>query len=479
MSCDLRIPRRDFFGDMGTGLAGLALAGLLTSEARALDLSESTESGSRTHFKPKAKRVLQIFCPGGVSQMDTFDYKPELEKYHGKPLPGLSEVSTFMGANGNLMKSPWNFSRVGECGKWMNTEIFPQLSTLVDDIAFVHSMQSKTNTHGPGCVFMNSSFIADGHPSAGAWVSYALGSENDSLPTYVCIPDIRGIPPSGPANWNAGFLSAEHQAILLGAGSPIGNLTRPAAVSEAAEIDSRRYIGLLNRLHELRFPGNPELGARMAAYELAGRMQLSAPEASDLSSETSWTHEFYGTTSSNRLKAAYARNCMLTRRLLERGVRYVSLYCGSRASGVDGLLNWDAHKTLKSDYERHAPIFDQPTTALIKDLRLRGLLDDTLILWNTEFGRFPTHQAGTVGRDHNPNAVTVWMMGAGVKGGVSYGATDDFGHKAVEDVSTVYDFYATVLHLLGLDHEKLTFYHNGIERRLTDVHGHVIEDILA
>ena len=475
MSCEPLIPRRGFFGDMGRGLAGVALTSLLGSRVHAA----AGESCSRTHFEPRAKRVLQIFCPGGVSHIDTFDYKPELEKYHGKPLPGLSDASTFQGKNGNLMKSPWKFTRVGQCGKWINTELFPHLSTLVDDIAFLHSMQSKTNTHGPGCVFMNSSFVIDGHPSAGAWVSYALGSLNDNLPTYVCIPDIRGAPPSGGANWSAGFLPAEHQSMVFNAASPIGNLERPAEIGALAEIDSRRYVRLLNRLHEARFPGNTDLSARMASYELAGRMQLSAPEASDLSRENRWTHELYGTTSSNKLKAAYARNCLLSRRLLERGVRYVSLYCSSRSSGVDGLLNWDAHKTLKSDYERHAPIFDQPTTALINDMRSRGLLEDTLVLWNTEFGRFPTHQDGTVGRDHNPNAVTVWMMGAGVKGGVSYGATDDFGHKATEKISSVYDFYATVLHLLGLDHTKTTFYHNGIEQRLTDVHGHVIEDILT
>ena len=217
----------------------------------------------------------------------------------------------------------------------------------------------------------------------------------------------------------------------------------------------------------------------MAAYELAARMQLAAPDVCDLSQESQATHALYGTSDPNSLKASYARNCLLARRFLEQGVRFVSLYCASRASAVDGLLNWDAHKTLKADYERHCPIFDAPTAALLTDMKQRGLMDDTLVLWCTEFGRMPTHQDGTSGRDHNPDAFTTWMMGAGVKGGVTYGSTDDFGRRAVQDVATVYDFYATVLHLLGLDHEQLTFYHNGANRRLTDVHGHVISKILA
>ena len=477
MSCDrsfTKVDRRGFLGHMSTGLAGVALANLMAREGVSAKVARPT-----THFEPKAKRVLQIFCPGGVSHMDTFEYKPELDKHHGEPLPGLSGSDTFMGGNGNLMKCPWRFSPAGECGKWINQELFPHLSKLVDDIAFIHSLQSKTNTHGPGCTYMNSSFVTEGFPSAGAWVSYALGSENEDLPTYICLPDIRGIPPAGPANWSSGFLPARHQAVVFNTSGTIENLERPSSISAAADRDARKYLALLNRMHGRRFPGNSVLGARVASYELAARMQLSAPEVSDFDSETSATHAMYGTTSSNKLKSAYARNCLLARRMLERGVRYVSLYCASRASGVDGLLNWDAHKTLKSDYERHAPVFDQPTAALINDLRMRGLLDDTLVLWNTEFGRFPTHQEGTVGRDHNPNAMTAWMLGAGVKGGVSYGATDDVGHNAVEKVCTVYDFYATVLHLLGLDHERVTYYHNGIERRLTDVHGYVIDDVLA
>ncbi len=370
------------------------------------------------------------------------------------------------------------FKRQGQSGK-MVTELLPHLGELVDDFAFVHSMQSKSNTHGPACVLMNTGFVLEGFPSAGSWVSHALGSANDNLPTYVAIPDIRGIPPAGPANWGAGFLPSEHQAVVFNAQEPIRNLDRPSTISERRDKTTRDFLGFLNRSHAERHPGDQELLARIAAYELAARMQLSTPEVTDLSRESFATRRLYGADDSNPLKAAYAHNCLLARRLLERGVRFVSLFCASRASGVDGLLNWDAHKTLQADYERHCPILDEPTAGLLRDMRTRGLLDETLVVWVTEFGRMPTHQEGTLGRDHNPNAFTVWFTGAGVKGGVSYGSTDEFGGKAVEDITTVHDFHATVLHLLGLDHEQLTWYHNGIDRRLTDVHGHVIHKILA
>jgi len=471
MSCKRILTRRDFLGNMAEGVSGIALATLLGAR-------QAQAALGKPHFEPKAKRVLQIFCPGAVSHMDTFEYKPELVKYHGKPLPGEENFVSFQGENGNIMQSPWKFVPRGESGK-MVTEMLPHLGELVDDMAFIHSMTTKTNTHGPGCVMMNTGFATEGFPSAGAWVSYALGSENDNLPTYVAIPDTRGIPPSGPANWNSGFLPAEHQAIVFNAAKPIQNLERPEGITAAENRASREFLHFLNRRHAAGHPGNSDLDARIAAYELAARMQLSAPEASDLSKESKATHELYGTGDSNPLIASYARNCLLARRLIERDVRFVTLYCGSRASGVDGLLNWDAHKTLQADYERHCPILDRATAGLIKDMKSRGLLDETLIVWTTEFGRMPTHQAGTLGRDHNPDGFTVWMAGAGVKGGVSYGATDEFGRRAAGNKSTVYDFHATLLHLLGLDHEKLTYYHNGIERRLTDVHGHVIEDVLS
>jgi len=467
----LDFTRRRFLGQMTTGLTGVALSRLLSDALAAAPNRQPL-------FAPKAKQVLQIFCPGAASHMDLWDHKPMLEKFHGTPMPGADTEVTFQGKNGNLMKSPWPFAPAGQSGK-MISSMLPHMAKHVDDMAFIHSMTSRTNTHGPGCIYMNSCFTREGFPSAGSWVSYALGSMNENLPTYIAVQDVRGEPPNGKANWSNGFLSAQYQAVSMAAQQPLRNLARPASINTDEEQATRDFLKLINNEHAASHPGNDELRARMAAYELAAKMQLSAPEVSDLSHEPQHVHELYGTNDSNKLKATYARNCLLSRRFLEQGVRYVSLYCASRASAVDGLLNWDAHKTLKADYERHLPIFDQPTAALLTDLKQRGMLNDVLVVWCTEFGRMPTHQEGTSGRDHNPDAFTTWMMGAGVQGGVSYGETDDFGRRSVVDVATVYDFYATVLHLLGLNHEKLTYYHNGANRRLTDVHGYVIERILA
>ncbi len=400
-----------------------------------------------------------------------------LEKYDGQPLPGEENFVSFQGKNGPLMRSPWDFKPAGESGK-MISAMLPHMARHVDDIAFFHGMQSKTNTHGPGCVFVNTGHPTEGFPSAGAWISYALGSMTEDLPTYVAIPDIRGEPPNGKANWSNGFLPAKHQAIVMAAHKPVRNLQRPEEVSQQAEQDTLELLHFLNEKHASQRPEETELRARIGAYELAGRMQVSAPQVTDFKSEPQHVHQLYGSNSPNELKAAYARNCILARRLLERGVRYVNLYCASRASGVDGLLNWDAHKTLQADYERHFPIFDQPTSALLTDLKQRGMMEDTLVLWTTEFGRMPTRQHGTIGRDHNPDGFTLWMMGGGVKGGVSYGATDDFGRRAEVNPTTIWEFYSTVLHILGLDFKQLSWYHSGLDRRLTDVHGHVIKEVL-
>ncbi len=480
------LSRRGFLSDVYTGLLGISVASLLAGDLTAGDSAEGAGETlaqwkpgiGQSHFPARASRVLQIFCPGAASHMDLWEYKPSLDKYDGQPLPGAENFVSFQGKNGNLMKSPWPFVACGASGKPISS-MLPHLARHVDDIAFVHSMTSKTNTHGPGCVFMNTGHATEGFPGAGAWVSYALGSANDNLPAYVAIPDIRGEPPNGKANWSNGFLPAQHQAIVMNAQQPIRNLQLPPQVTESEERATRHLLETLNAAHAEQHPGNSELIARIEAYRLAARMQLSAPEVTDLSRETPAVLQMYGTQDSHPLKAAYARNCLLARRLLEQGVRYVNLYCASRASGVDGLLNWDAHKTLKPDYERHCPVFDQPTAALLTDLKQRGLLDDTLVLWTTEFGRMPTCQEGTTGRDHNPDGFTCWMMGAGVKGGTSYGATDEFGRRAEVNPVTVWDFYATALHLLGFHHEQLTYYYNGLDRRLTDVHGNVIHELLA
>lgn len=477
------VSRRGFLADAYTGLAGIDLSSLLLSDVFGHRVAFAEGTGpdptriGQPHLVPKATRVLQIFCPGAASHMDLWEHKPSLDKYHDQPLPGEESLVSFQGKNGPLMRSPWPFARAGASGKMIST-LLPNMVRHVDDIAFIHSMTSKTNTHGPGCVFMNTGQATEGFPSAGAWFSFAMGSENENLPAYVSIPDIRGEPPNGKANWSNGFLPAQNQGVVMAAHQAVRNLDLPGDVSHSEEHATREFLQRLNEEHAEAHPGNSELQARMAAYELAARMQLSAPEVGDLDAEPESIHTLYGASDSDPLKAAYARNCILARRLLERGVRYVNLYCGSRASGVDGLLNWDAHKTLKTDYERHCPIFDQPTAALLSDLKQRGLLDETLVLWTTEFGRMPTHQEGTTGRDHNPDGFTCWMMGAGIKGGMSFGATDEFGRRAVVDPVTVWDYYATVLHLLGFDHTRLTYYYNGLNRRLTDVHGNVIAGIL-
>ena len=468
--------RRRFLGDVTTGLMGVGLSHLIGMDS--LRAQHKWQPGAGlTHIKPRAKRVLQIFCPGAASHVDLWEHKPMLEKYDGQPLPGEENFVSFQGKNGPLMRSPWDFRPAGESGK-MISAMLPHMARHVDDIAFFHGMKSKTNTHGPGCVFVNTGHPTEGFPSAGAWISYALGSMTEDLPTYVAIPDIRGEPPNGKANWSNGFLPARHQAIVMAAHQPVRNLKRPEEVGRQEERDTRDLLRFFNEKHATLHPEESELRARISAYELAGRMQVSAPQVTDFKSEPQHVHQLYGSDSPNELKAAYARNCILARRLLQRGVRYVNLYCASRASGVDGLLNWDAHKTLQADYERHLPIFDQPTAALLTDLKQRGMMEDTLVLWTTEFGRMPTRQHGTIGRDHNPDGFTLWMMGGGVKGGVSYGATDDFGRRAEVNPTTIWEFYSTVLHILGLDYQQLSWYHSGLDRRLTDVHGHVINDVL-
>ena len=476
------ISRRGFMGDVAAGILGVALLDLERSEAADSNTQKNNQpeqwQPGRPQFQPRARQVLHIFCPGAASHIDLWDYKPALAKYHGTPLPGAESFLSFQGKNGNLMQSPWPFVQAGQSGKPI-TSMLPNMARHIDDMAFIHSMTSRTNTHGPGCIFMNTGFVREGFPSAGAWVGYALGSMNDNLPRFIAMPDVRGEPPNGKANWSNGFLPAAYQAVPITAQQAIRNLNTPEGVGNNAETAARAYLQRVNRRYAENHPENSELQARISSYELAARMQLAAPEAAGIDAEPAHIKALYGVNDSNTLKAAYARNCLMARRFLERGVRYVSLYCASRASGVDGLLNWDAHKTLKSDYERHCPIFDQPTAALLTDLKQRGLLEkDVLVLWTTEFGRMPTHQEGTSGRDHNPDAFTTWLMGAGVKGGTSYGSTDEFGRKSVENVATAHDFYATVLHLLGLNHEQLTYYHNGINRRITDVHGSVIRQIL-
>jgi hypothetical protein len=470
------LDRRRFLSRLSSGMGGIALGAMLAEEGLLAGEPTGRPAGV-PHHPPKARRVVHIFCTGAVSHLDTWDFKPELERRHGQALPGSETLRTFQGENGALARSPWAFRPRGESGK-MTSDLLPRLGALADEMCFVHSLTSKTNTHGPGEVFLSTGFTAEGYPSLGAWASYALGSENRDLPAYVAIPDPRGVPQQGPANWSSGFLPAEHQGTAFNADRPIPNLARPAGLAEGDDKAARDFLKRLNEDHLARHPGDAALSARIASYELAARMQLGAPEVSDLSGEGPATRALYGLDSPNATLAGFGRNCLLARRLIERGVRFVTLFNGAFAMG-EGNLNWDGHRRIKSDYDRHGPILDTPAAALLIDLKARGLLDDTLVVWTTEFGRMPTFQKGTEGRDHNPSGFTAWLAGAGVKKAFSFGETDELGHRAVDRVVDVHDFHATILHLLGIDHERLTYYHNGAQRRLTDVHGRVIRDLLA
>lgn len=396
-------------------------------------------------------------------------------KYDGKPFEGGPPV-TFQGPAGDLARPQYEFRPKGETGK-MVSDMIPHLGEIVDDISFIHTLTSKSNTHGPAENFLSTGFILDGFPSMGAWSSYALGTENQNLPAFVAIPDPRGVPQASINNWGPGFLPAVFQGTPFSSTQPIRNLQPPKSVTGKQDQAARDLLNLVNREHLNQNPHDSELAARIASYELAARMQLSVPEISDLSTETKETLKMYGADSQNENKAAFARNCILSRRLIESGVRFVQLFNGAYASG--GNLNWDGHQKLREQYDVHGEIMDQPAAALFKDMKQRGLLDDTLVVWCTEFGRMPMFQKGAKGRDHNPQGFTAWLGGAGVKPGVSYGQTDDLGFKAVEDISSVHDLHATMLHLLGLDHTRLTFRHNGLDRRLTDVHGHVVKEILS
>ncbi|WP_425395879.1 DUF1501 domain-containing protein [Aeoliella sp.] len=476
------LDRRRFLGDAAGSLSALALSSLLASDGAlasgvSRDAPASPTSARSPQSTARAKQVLMIFCSGACSQLDTWDYKPELIAHHDQPLPGDAELVSFQSVAGNLTRSPYTFRPRGECGKW-TSDLLPRLGELVDDMCFIHSMTAKSNTHGPGENQMSTGFTLDGFPSIGAWTTYALGSESQDLPAFVAIPDPRGVPQAGPNNWSNGFLPAVFQGTAFSANRPIENIARPETVSRSTDDATRAFVRSLNERHLASFPGDSELAARIASYEMAARLQSSAPEVADLSRESISTLDRYGINDPNTLTAGFGRNCLLARRLLERGVRFVQLFNGAYAMG-EGVGNWDGHKQLKSDYDRHGPVLDQPAAALLADLKARGMLEDVLVVWCTEFGRMPVFQKGAQGRDHNPDGFTVWLAGAGVKAPYSYGATDAFGHRAVEKVTTIYDLHATILHLLGLEHTQLTFTHNGSQRRLTDVHGKVLDEILV
>jgi hypothetical protein len=476
--------RKNFLTQASTALGSIALTSLLSS-ARLLASGKSSESAVQIdpanpyaprapHFQAKAKNVLVIFCAGAVSQLETWDYKPKLIEWDDRPLPGGPSV-TFQGPAGNLARPQYTFRQRGQSGKFVS-DLLPHLADLTDDIAFVHSLTSKSNTHGPAENFLSTGFNLDGFPSLGAWVTYALGSQCENLPAYVAIPDPRGVPQNGSNNWGPGFLPAAFQGTTFSASDPVRHL-KVADSNQNAEAATRKLLEKIQRRHLDQFPDDAQLAARIASYELAARMQLSVPKITDIDREPAHVLKAYGADdSSNKEKAAFARNCILARRLIQSGVRFVQLFNGAYASA--GKLNWDGHNDLKNQYDVHAAIMDQPVAALIRDLKASGLLDETLVVWCTEFGRMPFFQKGAKGRDHNPDGFTCWMTGAGIRGGVSHGQTDELGVKAIEDIHPLYDFNATILHLLGLDHERLTYQHNGIQRRLTNVEGAVIQPIL-
>jgi len=470
--------RRELLTSMAGGFGWLAAQAMLHGD------SSVTHQPMRTHHAPKAKSVIQIFCAGGMSQVDTFDYKPELTKRAGMPFDPDGKLEFFASKPGNCRPSFWDFKQHGESGRWVS-DLLPKLATCVDDMAFLYSMHSKTALHGPGCFMMNTGFTIPGFPSMGSWVTYGLGSENENLPAFVVLPDTRGLPPGGMINWGSGFLPAVFQATTLNTqtGKPVIEDLFPPA--QFANIDRRvdrndlELLQWLNRRHLDDRKGYTELEARISAYELAAKLQLSAPEVTSLEDESAETHSLYGL--DDEAIGPFGRQCLLARRLVEQGVRFIQIYCGAENTTAEKVRpNWDSHEDLARDHGYWGRILDTGASALLKDLKARGLLEQTLVIGTTEFGRQPAGQgASAAGRDHNAEAFTAWMAGGGVRGGTAYGATDELGFKAVDSPIYCYDLHATALHLLGLDHTQLTYYHNGIQRRLTDVHGHVIQEILS
>lgn len=431
---------------------------------------------SGLHHEAKVKRVIQVFCPGGVSHVDTFDYKPELEKQHGKPMTGKGKADTFFGQPGNLMKSPFKFAQHGRCGRWVS-DLFPNIAGHVDDLTFIHSMVAKSANHTPAAFQMNSGFVLNGFPSFGSWVSYGLGSLNEDLPAFVVLPDPRGLPAGGAINWSSGFLPATHQGVAFRTkGDPIPDLATPKETLAASRQVATGLLGEMNRKFAEATPGDSSLVARIRSYEMAAKMQLDVPGIVNLDGETEETRRLYGLDS--KVTESFGRNCLLARRLLEKGVRFIQLWHGGAFGSP--RINWDAHEDIVENHRTQAAILDKPVSGLLADLNRRGLLKDTLFVWSTEFGRTPfTQGVGKPGRDHHQHAFTVFMAGNGLKPGFAYGASDEIGYKVAENEVTIYDLHATLLHLLGIDHLQLTYYHNGIQRRLTDVHGEVVGDILA
>jgi hypothetical protein len=467
--------RREFLLQAGGGCSALALTWLLARDGHAFGKAPAAANplaAKPPHHEPKAKSVIFLFMVGGPSAIDLFDPKPALRLHHGKPLPESfgKPVSQFTKGDTPLLASTRTFKKHGQSGLEVS-DLMPHLAGRVDDICFLRSCWCTSTIHAPAMYELHSGRTLMGYPSLGSWVTYGLGSVSDNLPAYCVLLQPEGTPEGGAPCWGAGFLPAVYQGTLLRKGpSPVLNLRPPADVSPERQ---RRTLDLLRRMNETGLdPDDGELTARIASYELAFRMQRHAPEAVDLARETAATKAMYGL--GDKRTADFGARCLLARRLVERGVRFVQLYSG----GGPLVTQWDAHDDLNANHEKMCGHVDKPVAALLTDLKARGLLDTTLVVWASEFGRTPMSQGGK-GRDHNPYGYTMWLAGGGVKGGQAVGATDEFGLRAVKDRVSVNDFHATILHLLGLDHERLTYLHSGRDERLTDVAGRVVEEVMG
>ena len=470
----LEMTRRYFFGSGMQGLGATALAGLLSGNSIA---SATTTEDTIRSIAPKAKRVIYLFQSGGPPQMDLFDYKPQLDKLHGKDVPESvfnGQRLTGMSAGQKrfpVARSAFEFAQFGQSGTWLNKQLLPRLSKVVDELCFVRSMHTEAINHDPAITFFQTGFQLAGRPSIGAWMSYGLGSENENLPSFVAMTSNRSGQALYDRLWGAGFLPSKHQGVRFRSGkNPVLYLNNPAGISGKVRRKTLDHIGALNQLHHDEF-GDPEIQTRIAQYEMAYRMQTSVPELTDVSSEPDSTFELYGDDA--RKPGTYAHNTLLARRLSERGVRFVQLF----------HRGWDTHGGLVSQLSARCKETDQATTALILDLKQRGLLDETLVVWGGEFGRTVYCQGPLgekkYGRDHHPRCFTMWMAGGGIKVGVAHGETDDYSYNITENPVSVHDLHATILHLLGIDHEQLTYKFQGRHYRLTDVHGQVVNELLA
>ncbi|MDA7904821.1 DUF1501 domain-containing protein [Rhodopirellula sp.] len=480
MSTKTTLDRRSWLSFASSGVGSIALADLMSKDSPLHADSISPESPDPApHHRPRAKRVIHICMFGGLSQVDSFDYKPELTKLHGKSLSSDEKPDVFFGKIGLLRKSDWKFQQRGQNGLWVS-DLFPHLGQVADELTVVNSMFAETSNHTPATFQENTGFRLNGFPTFGAWMSYGMGSETDELPSYLVIPDTRGLPAGGSINWSNGFLPARHQGVIMRSkGKPVNDLFPPKNISAIRDLESRHLLNQINRKHFNTRGTDDELAARIASYGLAAKMQMAVPEVTDLTKESESTYQMYGLENPETMD--FGRSCLLARRLLEKGVRFVQLYSGGAFGSP--RINWDGHENMKQNHGREAGRADKPLAGLIQDLRQRGMLDDTIVICTSEFGRTPFTQSASdklgIGRDHNQNGFSIFMAGAKMPGGRTYGSTDEIGWQATEQRTSWPDLHANLLHLLGIDHQRLTYYHNGIQRRLTNVHGSVLPDLIG